>query len=97
MQNTARDTVSETDRKHLNERADKADERMAGIDSQIRVFDASLKEVETQFRSSDQARNIQFANQLRWDSILFEKCFPGSRFPSQIQYYPGISDGVQQK
>jgi len=63
------------------------------IDMAVAVTNARLVEIETQKRGDAQSRNIQWASQLRWDALLFEKCFK-SRFPSEIQYYPDISTGV---
>lgn len=69
--------------------------RISNLESLVKAdqesFNTKLKEVETQFKASDQARNIQFANDLRFRTILWEKVFPGSRYPSDIQYYPEIS------
>lgn len=54
------------------------------------VQNARLVEIETQFRAADQARNVQFATQQRFDAILYEKVF-GSRYPSDAIFYPNIS------
>ncbi len=53
--------------------------------------DLKFVEIETQFRAADQSRNVQFASQQRMDSMLWEKTFPGSRYPSDALYYPNIS------
>lgn len=57
----------------------------------VAVMDIKLIEIETQFRASDQSRNVQFANQQRLDALLWEKTFAGSRFPTDAIYYPSIS------
>lgn len=58
------------------------------------AFEAEMRtrliEIETQFRAEDQARNIQWANMNRTQTILWEKTF-GTRYPSDIQFYPQIS------
>jgi len=48
-------------------------------------------EVETQFRGDSQARNIQYANTLRFLALLWNKTHPGETFPDAIQFYPDIS------
>jgi hypothetical protein len=51
---------------------------------------AKLIEIETQFRAEDQLRNIQWADQRRTLTMLWEKTF-NSRYPSEVQFYPSIS------
>lgn len=51
---------------------------------------AALIEIETQFRSSDQARNIERSDQQRTNALLWEKIF-GGRYPSDTVFYPNIS------
>lgn len=88
--NTARDEVSEKDRAKLNLNAIKVEDHLAKLETDNQVLTARLTEIETQKRGDSQARNIQFANTLRFESLLWEKTF-GTRFPSEIQYYPDIS------
>lgn len=57
----------------------------------LAVMETRLVEVETQFRAADQIRNIQWAHTLRFDTLLWEKTFPGSRFPSDVAYYPQVA------
>lgn len=92
--NNARDQVSEKDREKLNEAAVRRDEHLGRLDAEDQVLSAKLVEVETQFKAADQSRNVQFANQLRWDSLLWEKAF-GTRFPSEVAFYPNISSDGQ--
>ncbi len=61
------------------------------IKSATAASDLKFVEIETQFRAADQARNVQFATQQRTDAVLWEKTFPGSRYPSDALYYPNIS------
>jgi hypothetical protein len=51
---------------------------------------ATFTEIETQFRASDQSRNVQFANQQRTNALLWRKSY-GESYPSEIQYYPEIA------
>jgi hypothetical protein len=51
---------------------------------------ANEREIETQFRASDEARNVQFATQQRMDALLWEKVF-SNRYPSDAIYYPHIA------
>jgi len=82
--------VSIKDRDELHQSTSVNSEKIAESNFKIERLQAALAEVETQFRASDQVRNIQFANQLRLDALMWEKIF-GDRFPSDIQYYPQIS------
>lgn len=60
----------------------------------ISVIRTQLREVETQFRGSDQIRNLMHAETLRVQSMLWEKTFPGTTFPTANAYYPVISDNA---
>lgn len=47
-------------------------EALASITTQQEVVKTKLVETETQFRASDQARNVQFAEQQRMNNIMFQ-------------------------
>lgn len=70
--------------------SDKQSGKVESNNIQIATIDAKLVEVETQFRSDDQSHNIQWANVLRYISLLWKKAY-GTDFPSAIQYYPEIA------
>lgn len=53
-------------------------------------FRAKLTEIETQFLGADHIRNLQYANNLRYTALMWEKLY-GQKFPSEIQFYPTIS------
>jgi hypothetical protein len=82
--------VSIKDRDAMHQAISISSDKISNGERRDEKFDSSLTEIETQFRAADQVRNIQFANQLRYDALLWERIF-GTRFPSDIQYYPSIS------
>lgn len=92
--NSGRDERSEQDRSKLNQRTDKLEDTTAKAEAQRQVLGARLTEVETQFRGIDNINNLRAAENLRWFSVIYEKAFPGSRFPSQVQFYPKMTDGA---
>ena len=53
-------------------------------------LDERTVEQESQFRSADQYHNVQWANTLRYISLLWERTY-GQKFPSEVQYYPQIA------
>jgi hypothetical protein len=57
-------------------------------------FNAALTELETQFRASDQERNIQWANIMRNTALLWGRVYQ-EKYPSEIQFYPSISRDPQ--
>lgn len=57
---------------------------------EISVQRAQLTEIETQFRASDQVRNVMHANDLRVESMLWQKSF-GTPYPIGNAYYPTIA------
>ncbi len=54
------------------------------------VIRRDLREIETQFRATDQIRNIMHANDMRVQAMLWKKSF-GSEYPIDNAYYPTIS------
>lgn len=85
---------SEKDRDLIHSSIGANTDRIASAEVRDQKFEAALTEVETQFRASDQVRNLQDANQWRIISLIFEKSFK-QKFPSDIQYYPNISQKGQ--
>ena len=65
--------------------------------SSIEVLKTNLKEIETQFRASDVIRNLTHSNQMRIDSLMWGKVFPGTTLPTDNAYYPQISDHTGEK
>lgn len=49
----------------------------------------SLIEIETQFRASDEFRNVNLAGQMRFNSLMWQQIF-GVPFPMEV-YFPSIS------
>lgn len=62
---------------------------------QIRTICSALIEVETQFRSADQTRNIMHANDMRVEAMLWKKTF-GVEYPTANAYYPTIAQDKPQ-
>lgn len=62
---------------------------------ELRTVCSSLIEIETQFRSADQTRNIMHANDLRVNAMLWKKTF-GVEYPTDNAYYPTIAQDKPQ-
>lgn len=62
----------------------------AAVAANEALLSARLIEVETQFRTEDQMRNVQWAEQRRILALLWEKEF-GSRYPTEVQFYPSVA------
>ena len=95
--NSAGDSASRDDRAHLNSSLDKLAALCAENEATMREHNATtrekLTEIETQFRSEDEARNIQWADMRRTMALIWEQAF-GTRYPSDISYYPHIGQTV---
>lgn len=74
----------------MQARLDRLDSRTAQNSTDISVFRSNLTEVETQFRASDELRNLTHAADMRVTAMLWEKQFK-SRYPTDNAYYPSIS------
>lgn len=83
--NTAYTTANE-----LQARVDRLSAQVTDDRSRLAIVCADLVEVETQFRASDQVRNLMQANNLRIESILWQKEF-GSPYPAENPYLPTIA------
>lgn len=92
------DASSRVDRAQLNERlrsmenlvpANAAERR-----SQFAVMNAKLVEIETQFCASDIVRNLLHANDMRIQSLLWAKSYPGDKMPTDNAFYPRICNRV---
>lgn len=90
--NTARDSVSEDDRRKLNERMGKHDDHLAKLEADNQVITASLKEVETQFSASDEVRNLQFADIKRTEALLWNLSNGLKEYPTAPYYFPHVSN-----
>lgn len=88
---TQADVNSKTNRAAMEENIRKLQEQVAQISGDQKEFAArtntQLAEAETQFDSSRQIDDVHLAHQMRMNSLLWEKAFPGSRYPDQV-YYP---------
>lgn len=95
--NTARDEVSQEDRKKLNERAEKAETHLAKLETDNQVITAKLAEIETQFRASDGTRNMQFATQERMNNIIMQLTKSGVVYPLNPYFFPAIAPAATPK
>ena len=82
----------------LSTMTDKQATRLNELGHQIDVLQLAdtelstkLVEVETQFRASDQLRNLMHANEMRIESVLWRKAFPEAPLPTDNAYYPTIA------
>ena len=60
--------------------------------NELVAVQSSLTEIETQFEAADQIRNLMHANELRVESLLWQKTFAGTSFPTDNAYYPSIAN-----
>lgn len=59
--------------------------------SKLNVMEVKLNEVETQFHARDQFDNVKLAQDQRMFTLLWEKTFTGSRYPTDAVFYPTIA------
>lgn len=85
----AKADISEKDRADLHIDISKLKEITSTNASAISVFSRDLVEVETQFKASDEFRNVNLAEQMRINSMLWQHTF-GTPFPAET-YYPSIA------
>lgn len=74
----------------MRSRLDRIEDRLGKSEGNITTQGAALKEIETQFCSSDIVRNLMHANELRVLSMIWTKVFPGSVYPTDNSYYPRV-------
>lgn len=91
---SAGSALSRTDRASITERVGTL-ERMLNEGRAARgatdaKIAAELIEIETQFCSGDDVRNLIHANDLRTFAMLWAKTFPGSIMPINNAYYPVV-------
>lgn len=86
------DRLDTQDRDIASIRATAADNR-----SRLSSNEMALNEIETQFCGEDIVRNLMHANDLRVQSMLWAKAFPGSEFPTNNAYYPNICNRKPQR
>lgn len=92
---TTQNAISIQDRSKINDTVTVNGNRISSVEAAIREqkseFTQKLVEIETQFRASDQIRNIQMANQQRLNFLMWNKSNPDNLFPADSIYYPHIS------
>lgn len=99
----AKAEISEKDRAGIHADIAANKDAIAGVQSAQKVIASQLVEVETQFRLSDRARNVQFAEQQRTNSLIMQIAQgagqPGKPpivYPSAPFYFPETTaDGNQ--
>lgn len=74
----------------LKERVDRMAVQFNDTRSQLTTVCADLKEIETQFRATDQVRNLMHANDLRIQSLLWQKVY-AAPYPAENPYLPTIA------
>jgi len=91
---TAADAQSRQDRTQLNERVRGLEsvvaENSGASRQQYAVLNARLVEIETQFCAADIIRNLSHAQDMRNNSLLWNKAYPGEHMPTDNAYYPTI-------
>lgn len=68
----AKAEISEKDRAGIHADISTNSEAIARAQTDMKVFESKLVEVETQFRLSDHSHNVQFAEQQRMNNILMQ-------------------------
>lgn len=74
----------------LKKLVSRIDERETALTNRASIIETSLQEIETQFCGADNMRNLMHATDLRVFSMLWEKTFPGSRYPTDNAFYPTV-------
>ncbi len=91
MASNAADANSKVDREQLNNRMQKLESivsiEMADRKEQAAGVRVQLSEVEEQFHSVSNLENLRAAQQQRFNTQLWEKAYPGERYPD-ITFFP---------
>lgn len=74
----------------LKERVERLSAEVVTNRTQITQLCSELTEVETQFRASDQVRNLMHTNDLRVEAMLWHKTY-GQEYPVSDPYLPTIA------
>ena len=74
----------------LEGRVDRLSAELTDERNKVTQICSSLVEVETQFRASDQVRNLMHVNDLRTQAMLWRKSF-GADYPVGDAYLPTIA------
>lgn len=74
----------------LQGRLDRMEETVSANRAQFAQVCSALVEIETQFRASDQVRNLMHTNDLRIQAMLWRKSF-GEEYPVGDPYLPTIA------
>jgi hypothetical protein len=80
----------------LSVRVGALEERISAQRVEITTLETKNTEIETQFRSSDQIRNLMHASDLRITAMLWKKTF-GMDYPISNSYYPSIAQSPPQQ
>ena len=67
-----------------------AQDQIRQLQLQNNSLEVSMNEVETQFCADDQMRNVMHAVDMRVQSLLWQKAYPGTTMPPDNAYYPTI-------
>jgi chaperonin cofactor prefoldin len=86
-----KDARSEEDRDELHKSVERNIEAISSLNSQIRGVSEKLLEVETQFDAAAQIENVRWDNAQRTLAMLWERLWPGSRYPDRSAFHPNIS------
>jgi hypothetical protein len=65
-------------------------DELRSLQLKLNSLEVAMNEVETQFCADDQMRNIMHANDMRLQSLLWQKTYPGTTLPTDNAYYPTI-------
>jgi septal ring factor EnvC (AmiA/AmiB activator) len=97
QKSAAADENSRTDRKQLNERMSKIEDLLRTEITERRTNQAEtrvqLAEIEQQFHSVSNLDNLRAAQQERLNAMMWEKAFPGTRYPNGTFFPTSIFQG----
>lgn len=97
LASTQADMGSKADRVQINDRLTKLEERLAEEQAQRRSATSAtqvhLGEIEQQFHAVSNLRNQDTAWQMRVNALLWERAFPGTRWPTETYFPTSIFQG----
>lgn len=83
----------------ISTRLSSAEANNRALELRVTSLETSQKEIETQFCGTGNIINLMHANDMRLQSVLWQKSFPGITFPTDNPFYPVLCnrDGANGK
>lgn len=83
--------------REVEARQNESSRQLSEARTKIVELQTKLTEVETQFCASDDVRNLMHSYDLRIESLLWQKNYPGTIFPTDNALYPKICNRGEQQ